>query len=110
MHVIYFLNSEVKISIISTQPTLVTLAWTHNHSISTSSALKHRDVNPETCRKLQELFEHAHSPSSALNILEIELQMEDPEKFVTQSADRACLQSDGKTGDNEAKSWDLRST
>ena len=76
---------------ITTHPTLITLAWIHNHCISTSSALKHRDVNPDTSRKLQELFEHGHSPSSALNILEMEFQTEDPDKFITQSADRACL-------------------
>eukprot|EP00057_Strongylocentrotus_purpuratus_P026365 XP_011680839.1 PREDICTED: uncharacterized protein LOC753067 [Strongylocentrotus purpuratus] len=74
---------------IQTHPTLVKLEWKHNHVISIPAALKYRDASPETCAKLEELFKNGNSPASALNILELELQIQDPDKYVMNCADRS---------------------
>ncbi|XP_030838984.1 uncharacterized protein LOC756446 isoform X2 [Strongylocentrotus purpuratus] len=70
-------------------PTEVRLEWIHNHVVSIPAALKFRKVSNETCKKLEDLFSNGHSPSSALNLLELELQTEDPEKYVLACGDRS---------------------
>ncbi|XP_071511719.1 uncharacterized protein [Diadema antillarum] len=70
-------------------PTLVTISWEHNHAISIPAALKFRDVSADTCHKLEDLYRRGHSPASALNVLELDLQDESPEEYILNSADRA---------------------
>ncbi|XP_063963140.1 uncharacterized protein LOC135156043 [Lytechinus pictus] len=77
-------NSDLHLE---THRTLVNLRWVHNHAISIPAALKFRDVSSETCEKLEEFYRSGHSPASALNLLELELQDQSPEEHVLKSAD-----------------------
>ena len=70
-------------------PTLVHLSWVHNHAIGIPAALKYRDVGTEVTGKLKEMFEHGHSPSSALAMLQVDMQLEDPDEYIAKSADRS---------------------
>lgn len=70
-------------------PTEVRLEWIHNHGVSIPAALKFRKDSNDTCKKLEDLFSNGHSPSSALNLLELELQTEDPENYVLACGDRS---------------------
>ena len=72
-------------------PTVVQLTWTHNHAIQAASAVKFKDVSQETCNKLADLYQHGHSPSSALNMLDMDLQMDDPDGYLTKCADRSIF-------------------
>ncbi|XP_071490825.1 uncharacterized protein [Diadema antillarum] len=79
-------NSDPHLEVL---PTLVTISWEHNHAISIPAALKFRDVSADTCHKLEDLYRRGHSPASALNVLELDLQDESPEEYILNSADRA---------------------
>ncbi|XP_072178625.1 uncharacterized protein [Diadema setosum] len=70
-------------------PTEVSITWTHNHASSIPASLKYRDVGEEAVKKLQELFEQGHSPQTALTTLHSDMQVDDPEGYITKSADRA---------------------
>ncbi|XP_033117849.1 uncharacterized protein LOC117117603 [Anneissia japonica] len=61
----------------------------HNHQILCVDAFRRRDVNEETVKKLKDLFERGHSPSSALCIIKYDLQEEHEDKYMYASADRA---------------------
>ena len=65
------------------------LDWNHNHAISIPAALKFRDVKGETSDKLEELYRNGHSPASALNMLELELQFNDPDGYTLKCGDRS---------------------
>lgn len=41
--------------------------------------------------KLEDLFQHGLSLPSALNILEMDMQMGDPEGFIMKCANRSCF-------------------
>ncbi|XP_029902243.1 uncharacterized protein LOC115355529 [Myripristis murdjan] len=70
-------------------PTVVWIRSEHNHNISTAAALRHRDVGDAARAKLRRLFEAGHSPSSALDALKCDLQLEYGDDYVFASADRA---------------------
>ncbi|XP_011669803.2 uncharacterized protein LOC105440902 [Strongylocentrotus purpuratus] len=70
-------------------PTQVVIAWNHNHVLDIPASLKYRDVGEDAVKNLQELFEQGHSPQTALTILHSDMQVDDPEGYITKSADRA---------------------
>ena len=51
--------------------------------------MKHRDVSEETVTKLKELFESGHSPSSAHEVIQYDLQEEYAADYILASGDRA---------------------
>ena len=61
----------------------------HNHLLLTADTLKHRDVSEETVTKLRELFSKRHSPTSALNTIKLDLQIEHGDNYVVEAADRS---------------------
>ncbi|XP_041453554.1 uncharacterized protein LOC121406612 [Lytechinus variegatus] len=71
---------------LATHPMLVSLKWVHNHAISIPAPL---NVSAETCEKLAEFYRNGHSPASALNLLEMEMQDRSPDEFIMKSADRS---------------------
>ncbi|XP_041468587.1 uncharacterized protein LOC121418660 isoform X2 [Lytechinus variegatus] len=73
---------------LQSHPAIIKIVWNHNHAINIPSALRFRDVNQQTCEKLEDLFRKGHSPSSALNVLEMDLQT-DPESYILKSGDRS---------------------
>ena len=72
-------------------PCEISLTWEHNHPIIAADVLRHHSVDPEVDKKLINLFQHGHSPSSALNciIMDIEENLQDDEKLEFVLADRA---------------------
>ncbi|KAG7174424.1 uncharacterized protein LOC121859534 [Homarus americanus] len=69
--------------------TLITLKFVHNHPLNCADTLKYRRVTKATVRKLEDLFTNGHSPRSALDILQHELQEEYGERYLEASVDRA---------------------
>ena len=70
-------------------PTVVKLKHTHNHGINCADALRHRDVSQETREKLISLFHNKHSPTTALDAIKYELQVEHGEQYYMVAADRS---------------------
>lgn len=70
-------------------PTLVHITNEHNHNLHVPDALRYKDVGPEAIQKLKKLFEAGHSPSTALDILKYDLQLELGEDYAYASADRS---------------------
>ncbi|XP_025088476.1 uncharacterized protein LOC112560678 isoform X1 [Pomacea canaliculata] len=70
-------------------PTCLQIEHTHNHSLYSADSLRHRDVNDETIAKFKWLFSKGHSPSSALEMHQMDLQMEHGANYIYQAADRA---------------------
>ena len=70
-------------------PTTVTLNFNHNHELTCSDALRHRDVSDDTRDKLLYLFKRDYRPADALRVLKQELQVEHGENFEVVTADRA---------------------
>lgn len=70
-------------------PTLVHIINEHNHNLHVPDALRYKDVGPEAIQKLKKLFEAGHSPSTALDILKYDLQLELGEHYAYASADRS---------------------
>ncbi|PIK60343.1 hypothetical protein BSL78_02712 [Apostichopus japonicus] len=71
-------------------PRVVTLKWNHNHEITSADTFRKRDVSDATREKLLELFSAGHSPSSAIDTLKYDLQMENnDEDYLRLSADKA---------------------
>ncbi|XP_071500591.1 uncharacterized protein [Diadema antillarum] len=68
---------------------IVTLNYAHNHPLSCADALRRNDVSEATKEKLRSLFEHGHSPSSALDLLKYDLQEEHGDNYIYASADRS---------------------
>ncbi|XP_071949605.1 uncharacterized protein [Antedon mediterranea] len=60
----------------------------HNHRITCADALRRRDVSEDSIAKLRDLFEHGHSPSSALETIKHDLAEEHGEQYVYVCADR----------------------
>ncbi|KAK0131669.1 hypothetical protein N1851_014550 [Merluccius polli] len=67
----------------------ITICNDHNHNIYVADAVRHRDVGDKTKGKLTKLFEAGHSPSSALDVLKYDLQVEHGDDYVFATADRA---------------------
>ncbi|XP_071854151.1 uncharacterized protein [Apostichopus japonicus] len=75
---------------ITSHPTVVNLKWNHNHEITSADTFRKRDVSDATREKLLELFSAGHSPSSAIDTLKYDLQMENnDEDYLRLSADKA---------------------
>lgn len=70
-------------------PTLVHITNEHNHNLHVPDALRYKDVGPEAIQKLKKLFEAGHSPSTALDVLKYDLQLELGEEYAYASADRS---------------------
>ncbi|XP_063965028.1 uncharacterized protein LOC135156449 [Lytechinus pictus] len=68
---------------------IVTLNYAHNHPLSCADALRRNDVSEATEEKLRSLFEHGHSPSSALDLLKDDLPEEHGDNYINASADRS---------------------
>ena len=60
----------------------------HNHPLRAADALRHRDVDPSVDKRLIEMFENGHSPSSALNILRFDLQQQHGADYIYVSGDK----------------------
>jgi hypothetical protein len=69
-------------------PTRIELKFTHNHPISSVSSLAYRDVDQSVRDKLVEMFKDGNSPSSALNLLKYDLQIEHGDNYPFIAADR----------------------
>jgi len=69
------INSRSKVAgrCVEGWPTLVTLRSDHNHSTTSASVLKHRDLCEESHQRLVELYHQGHSPSSALHCMKTDL-------------------------------------
>ncbi|XP_022103577.1 uncharacterized protein LOC110986198 [Acanthaster planci] len=61
----------------------------HNHHIACADAFRRRDVSEDCVGKLKDLFEHGHSPSSALDTLKHDLQEDHGEQYVYATVDRS---------------------
>ncbi|XP_017548694.1 uncharacterized protein si:dkey-75a21.2 [Pygocentrus nattereri] len=72
-----------------TLPTIVHITNEHNHNIHVGDALRYKDVGEEAKQKLKKLFEAGHSPSTALDVLKYDLQLEHGDKYANASADRS---------------------
>ncbi|KAK2829475.1 hypothetical protein Q7C36_017465 [Tachysurus vachellii] len=70
-------------------PTLVHITNEHNHNLHVPDALRYKDVGPEAILKLKKLFEVGHTPSTALDVLKYDLQLELGEDYAYASADRS---------------------
>ncbi|XP_056150733.1 uncharacterized protein LOC130125243 [Lampris incognitus] len=70
-------------------PTIVDISNIHNHNIHVADAVRHRDVGSVAVEKLTKLFEAGHSPSSALDVLKYDLQVEYGDDYIYTSADRS---------------------
>ncbi|XP_042339831.1 uncharacterized protein si:dkey-75a21.2 isoform X2 [Plectropomus leopardus] len=70
-------------------PTLVEIINVHNHNIHALDALRHRDVGRKAVEQLTELFTAGHSPSSALNVLKSDLQVQFGKDYINALADRS---------------------
>lgn len=70
--------------------TTVSLAWNHNHEVSSSDALKNRDVSDGAVQKLLDFFKAGHTPTTALDTLKYDLQEQySAEEYARISADRS---------------------
>lgn len=67
----------------------ILLRHTHNHQLMAPESLRHRDVSKETIEKLEALFHHGHSPSSALKALKNQLRAQTGEAFEAAILDHA---------------------
>lgn len=70
-------------------PTIVSITNEHNHNLHVPDALRYKDVGQEAIQKLKKLFEAGHSPSTALDVLKYELQLELGEDYAYASVDRS---------------------
>ncbi|KAL2102346.1 hypothetical protein ACEWY4_001514 [Coilia grayii] len=69
----------------------ICLRMDHNNCRLCADALSKRDVSSTTTKKLEELFQRGHSPSSALDTLKYDLQEEEGEWYFLTAADRAMV-------------------
>ena len=69
----------------------LSISFLHNHSIESANAVKYHDVSDETNNKFIELFEAAHSASSAYQEYKNDLMKKHGEQYVTVSANRAIM-------------------
>ncbi|XP_038047808.1 uncharacterized protein LOC119721923 [Patiria miniata] len=69
-------------------PMTVVLRHDHNHPLKAADVLRHRDVSKHVRKKLIKLFLAGHSPTSALNMHQYDLQMEHGDNYVFLSGDR----------------------
>ena len=72
-------------------PLELTIIYDHNHSIESANAVKFHDVAQETKDKFMELFNNAHSASSAYQEYKNRLLKEHGDIYVTVSADRSIM-------------------
>ena len=72
-------------------PLELSISFLHNHSIESANAVKYHDVSDETKNKFIELFEAAHSASSAYQEYKNDLMKKHGEQYVTVSANRAIM-------------------
>ncbi|KAF0288930.1 hypothetical protein FJT64_012739 [Amphibalanus amphitrite] len=63
----------------------------HNHAVDNAAALRHRRVSELTKARLMELFQHHHSPSTALETLKLQLQEKHGSAYPSVAADRAIV-------------------
>ncbi|XP_072527443.1 uncharacterized protein [Salminus brasiliensis] len=70
-------------------PTIVHIVNEHNHNLHVGDALRYKDVGEEAIQKLKKLFEAGHSPSTALDVLKYDLQLEHGDRYPNASADRS---------------------
>lgn len=52
-------------------PAIITFRHSHNHSVDSAAFLRHRDLSDETRKRLLDLFRQGHSPSSAIQALQV---------------------------------------
>ncbi|XP_076004479.1 uncharacterized protein LOC142998387 isoform X2 [Genypterus blacodes] len=57
-------------------PTMIKISSIHNHSMNMGNDTLQQDFGTEAAEKLTELFRAGHSPSSALDVLRYDLQVE----------------------------------
>lgn len=74
-------------------PAFIRFRKNHNHSISDSAALKHRDMSVDTREKLLSLFRAGHAVSSARNFLKMELLLNHPDSYREKMADARYVPS-----------------
>ena len=74
-------------------PTTVKLRRSHNHSVSSAAALRHRDIAPETRATLVTLFQHGHTVASALQCLKTDLLVQHGTEYFKVAADSRYLPS-----------------
>jgi len=55
-------------------PCIVNIKWNHNHPINVKEVVSRQIVNPETNGKLRYLYDHGHTPRSALHYIRIEIE------------------------------------
>ncbi|KAJ8261768.1 hypothetical protein GJAV_G00158190 [Gymnothorax javanicus] len=70
-------------------PTQIVVKFEHNHPLNGASALKHRDVSEDAKAKIDHLLLDGYAPSAALEKFKFDLQLDDPDNYVTNSGDRA---------------------
>jgi len=58
----------------SKYPCIVNITWNHNHPINVEEVVSRQIVNPETDAKLLYLYDHGHTPRSALHYIRIEIE------------------------------------
>jgi len=64
------------------------LVWIHNHTVNSAAALRWRDVSCEVREKLQRLLQDGHSPASALQMHQFDLQLEHSVNYFQFAGDR----------------------
>ncbi|XP_056135413.1 inactive serine/threonine-protein kinase VRK3 [Lampris incognitus] len=70
-------------------PTLVDISNIHNHNIHVADAVRHQDVGSKAVEKLTKLFDTGRSPSSTLDMLKYDLQVQCEDDYIYTPADRA---------------------
>lgn len=73
-------------------PTIVHISSEHNHNINIADAMQDKDVGKEAMEKLTKLSEEGDSPSSALDVLMYDFQVQHGDNYLHASAAGAiCL-------------------
>ena len=88
-HFKFFSGCRSKDCHIWTHPTIINIRGKHNHPVYCADALRYRDVSPETNQRLEALFRASYSPTAALDTLMHDLQLQEGDRYVFKSADRA---------------------
>ena len=70
-------------------PCVIKMSSKRNHPVMCADALRRRDVGEDVKLQLRTLFENGHSPSSAHNALQMDLQISEGPNYAFVAADRA---------------------
>ena len=61
---------------LQTHPCEIHIVWNHNHTISSAHAHSFKRISPETKEKFTQYFEQGHSPATAREIHQLNIEME----------------------------------